>query len=154
MVQLRRTTARLRLMLAEMRSRAEELDTRIRQFQTQLARLPHQAIYGRTTLDSSLSAMAEIEEWLNHARTERQHLAAIRQEATDELSALELTQQVEEAKETLRDLKEREGSADHVDEDISAEVRRLEEFIAEYSKRAERAIDLPPIVVPQVMRHW
>ena len=140
MVQLRQATARLRLMLAEMRSKEEQLDSMVREFQTQLARLPRQAIYGRTTLDAALSAMAEIEERLNHTQTQRQHLIAIRQRAADELSALELTRQVEEAKETLRDLKAREASADHMDEDVSAEVRRLEEFIAEYSKRAERSI--------------
>ena len=140
MVQLRQTTARLRLMLAEMRSREEQLESMVRQFQTQLARLPRQAIYSKTTLDAALSAMAEIEERLNHTQTERQHLIAIRQRATDELSALELTRQVEEAKETLRDLKAREASAEHMDEDVSAGVRRLEEFIAEYSKRAERSI--------------
>ena len=56
------------------------------------------------------------------------------------MRALELTQQVEAAKEALRDLKARSVSANQTDNDVASEVRRLEEFIAEYSKRAERSI--------------
>ena len=140
MVQIRQATARLRLLLAEISGREEQLDSMIRQFRTQLNRLSRQAIYGSTTLDLSLSAMAEIEERLNHAQVTRQHLLAIKQKAADELSALELTRQVEEAKEVLKDLKVRIASHDQIDESVAAEVRRLEEFIAEYSKRAERSI--------------
>ena len=143
MVQLRQTTARLRLFLAEMRSREEDLDSMIRQFRTQLDRLPRQAIYGKTSLDLALSAMAEIQERLTHTQATRQHLLAIVQRVTDELLALELTQQVEEAKESLRDVKAR-ASAGEVDESLAAETRRLEAFIAENSKRAERAITSGP----------
>ncbi len=140
MVQLRQATARLRLTLAEIKGREEQLDGMIRQFRTQLSRLPRQAIYERTTLDLALSAMAEIQERLNHAQATRQHLLAIKQRATDELSALELTQKVEEAKEVLRDLKARAGTSRAMDESVVAEMKRLEQFIAEYSKQAERAI--------------
>ena len=112
----------------------------VSQFHVQLARLPRQAIYERTTLDLALSAMSEIEERLNHAQVARKHLLAIKAKAADELGALELTQQEEEAKAALRDLKAQAASAEQIDEGVTAEVRRLEEFIAEYSKRAERAI--------------
>ena len=140
MVQLRQATASLRLLLAEIRSREEQLDGMIRQFRTQLGRIPRQAIYGGTTLDIALSAMAEIQERLDHSQLARQHLLAIKQKAADELAALELTQQVEEAKDTLKDLKARAASAAQIEEGVAAEIRRLEGFIAEYSKRAERAI--------------
>ena len=140
MVELRQATARLRLVLAELGSREQELDTMVRQFRIQLDRLPKQAIYGRTSLDLALSAMAEIQERLDHAVVEREHLLAIKRRASDELAALELTRQVEEAKTTLRELREGSEAADRVDEDVEAEARRLEEFIAESSKRAERAI--------------
>ena len=140
MVQLRQATARLRLFLAEISSRDEQMESMIRQFRTQLERLPRQAIYGRTTLDLSLSAMAEVQERLDHAHETRQHLRAIKQKATDELVALELTQQVEEAKDTLRDLKARAADVDQTDEGIAVEMHRLEEFIAEHSRRAERTI--------------
>ena len=112
----------------------------IRQFRTQLDRLPRQAIYGRTTLDLALSAMAEIQERLDHAQLTRQHLLAIVQKATDELRALELTQQIEEAKCALEELIAQAQPAGQTDEKVAAEVRRLEEFIAEHSKQAERDI--------------
>ena len=140
MVQLRQATARLRLFLADIKSREEQLDGMVRQFRTQLNRLPRQAMYGQTTLDIVLSSMAEVQERLNYTQVARQHLLAIKQRATDELSALELTQKVEEAKEALKDLKSRSDGAARVDDGVVAEMRRLEEYIAEYSKQAERAI--------------
>lgn len=140
MAQLGQATTHLRLMLAEIRGREEELDAMIHQFRTQLDRLSRQAIYGKTTIDMALSAMADVEERLSHAQAVRHHLLAIKRRAADELSALELTRQVEEAKETLGKLKSSAAMPGRMDEAVAAEVRRLEEFIADYSKRAERAI--------------
>ena len=140
MVQLRQATASLRLVLADLMGKEDQLETMIRQFRTQLDRLPRQAIYGRTTLDLALSAMAEIQERLDHAQLTRQHLLAIVQKATDELRALELTQQIEEAKCALEELIAQAQPAGQTDEKVAAEVRRLEEFIAEHSKQAERDI--------------
>ena len=140
MVQIREATAKLRLVLAEIHGREEQLDAMIRQFSNQLARLPRQAIYGRASLDTALSSMGEIQERLDHARTTREHLLAIKQRTSDELSALQLTQQVEEAKGALRSLKSQQTPGQAMDEGVEAEVRRLEGFIAEYSKVAERAI--------------
>ena len=139
MVQIRQATARLRLFLAEISAKEDDLNTLIRQFRTQKERLPRQAIYGRTTLDMVLSAMAEIEERLEHARAVHRHLTAIKRKAEDELVALELTQQVEEAKDNLKQLKA-SGPTGLSDGELSSEIRRLEGFIAENSKRAEHAI--------------
>ena len=111
----------------------------IRQFRTQRDRLPKQAIYGIATLDMALSAMAEIEERLNHATAVKQRLVAFKQKALDEFGALVLTQQVEEAKDTLKEL-ERRVESGQADESTAEEIRRLDEFIAENSKKAERAI--------------
>ena len=139
MVQIRQATARLRLFLAEISAKENDLNALIRQFRTQKERLPRQAIYGRTTLDMVLSAMAEIEERLEHARAVHRHLTAIKRKAEDELVALELTQQVEEAKDNLKQLKA-SGPSGLSDGELSSEIRRLEGFIAENSKRAEHAI--------------
>ena len=138
MVQIREATARLRLVLADIQGREIQLDSMVHQFRTQLDRLPKQAIYGRTPLDLALSAMAEIQERLDDAIATRRHLLAIKQRTSDELAALELTRRVEETKDTLRDLKAQPAGTSG--EDVAAEIRRLEEFIAEYSKRAERSI--------------
>ena len=144
MVQLRQATARLRLMLADIVAREEELDTMVAQFQTQMDRLAKQASYGSTTIDIVLSAMAEIEERLNDSKATRGHLLIVKRKASEELNALELTRQVEEAKEALSVLKARmEGQ--QVDEpSVAEELKQLEQFIAEYSKKAERTITLSP----------
>lgn len=139
MVQLKEAMARIRLVLVEISAREEQMDAMIGQFRTQLERLPKQAVYGNAGLELALSAMEEVQDRLSHAKGVRQHLQAIKQKASDELSALQLTQQVEEAKGTLRDLQARVVASES-SEELAAEVRRLEEFIAEYSKQAEHAI--------------
>ncbi len=140
MVQMRQAMATLRLTLAQIAAKEEQLDALIRQFRTQLNRIPRQVIYGRNPLDASLSAMAEVEERLHHAQAMRHHLQAIKQRAQEELEALELLQKVEEAKDALEKLKERLVGGANSDDQAAAEIRRLEEYIAQYSKQAERAI--------------
>jgi chromosome segregation ATPase len=140
MPQLQQAMARLRLLLAEIEAREKQLEGLIKQFQAQLDRLPRQVIYGRTTLETALSSMAEIEERLAYGEATRRHLLAIKRRAQQELEALELTQQVEEAKEALATLQDRVQAQDVRDEAMEEEMKRLEEFIAEYSKRAGRSI--------------
>ncbi len=67
MSQLQQTMATLRISLAELQRREQQLDSMISQFRTQLRRLPRQVIYGRTPLELSLSSMGEIEERLADA---------------------------------------------------------------------------------------
>jgi hypothetical protein len=131
--------ANLRLSLAEINDKEQQLDAMISQFRTQLRRLPRQVIYGRTALDYSLTAMGEIEERLEDAVANRRRLLAIKKTATEELEALELVKQVDETRRSLRDLKQRMVVSGEEEESL-AEVRRLEQFIAENSKRAEWAI--------------
>ena len=140
MAEMNQVTARLRLMLAEVNGREEQLDNLVRQFHTQLKRLPRQAIYGRTPLDLFLSAMGEIEERLNDALATRQRLLAIKKQAEEELKALELTRHVEEAKQSLQELQHQTASEEQINEEAAREIRRLEEFIAAYSKITERSI--------------
>ena len=131
--------ATLRISLAEIQNKETQLDTMISQFRTQLRRLPRQVVYGRTSLDASLTAMGEIEERLADAQVNRRRLLAIKKTATEELAALELVKQVDEARRSLSDLRRRVRASA---EDAAAlgEIRRLERFIAEHSKRAEQAI--------------
>ena len=139
MSQLQQTMATLRLGLAEIRNKEEQLDSMIAQFRTQLRRLPRQVVYGRTALDSSLSAMGEIEERLADAEAVRRRLLIIKKAALDELAALESVKQVDDAKARLAGLR-RQLASDGEDEETLAEMRRLQQFIAEHSKRAEAAI--------------
>ncbi len=137
--QLQQTMATLRMSLAEIENKESQLNSMISQFRTQVRRLPRQFIYGRTSLDASMSAMGEIEERLEDALANRRRLTTIKKAVTDELAALESVKQVGEARHNLGDLKRRMGSSGEAP-DTKAEIRRLEQFIAEHSKRAEQAI--------------
>ena len=141
--QLQQTTANLRIRLAEIENKESQLESMIAQFRTQLRRLPRQVIYGATALDASLSALGEIEERLADATATRRRLATIKKATTDELAALESVKQVGEARRSLADLKRRVRDSQEEsreDAETGAEIRRLEAFIAEHSKRAELTI--------------
>ena len=140
MVEMNQAMARIRLVLADIHHRETQLDQQVRQFRLQQQRLPRQAIYGRAPIDLSLSAMGEVEERLAHALATRQRLLSIKKRAEEELKALEVTRQVEDAKSALQALREDARATGDANEEVVAEMRRLEQFIAEYSKVAERAI--------------
>lgn len=139
MSQLQQTMATLRLSLVEIQNKEKQLDSMISQFRTQLRRLPRQVVYGKTPLDVSLSAMGEIEERLADALANRRRLLTVKKAATDELAALESVKQVGEARQLLSKLK-RQILVSGEDEETLTEIRRLEQFIAQHSKRAEMAI--------------
>ena len=137
--ELQKTMATLRLSLAEINDKEQQLDSMVSQFRTQIRGLPRQVIYGRTGLDASLSAMGEIEERLADAVARRRRLLAIKKSATQELEALELVKQVDETRRALRELRQRIKEFGE-DQESLAEIRRLERFITEHSKQAEWAI--------------
>ena len=137
--QLHQAMATLRITLAEIEGKEGQLDAMISQFRTQLRRLPRQVIYGKTSLDSSLTAMGEIDERLADVLVTRERLQAIKKTAMEELEALEVIQRVDEARRSLAELKQRK-SVPGQEDDTLAEISRLEKFIAEHSKRAEQAI--------------
>ena len=179
MTQMNQAMAALKLSLAEMRARDDRLKAMIRQFETQLKRIPRQAMstspwalwqksrsvfaipklsaatsstswsrhvwnwrpsywYGRAPLNLALGSMAEIEERLRHSQTQRRHLLNIMEQARMELEALVLVQRIESARDKLAQLK-KQISGD-MDEDTQDQIIRLEGYIAQYSKQAERAI--------------
>ncbi len=137
--QLQQAMATLRLSLAEIRHKEEQLDASINQFRAQLRRLPRQTIYGRAPLDMALSAMGEIEERLRDAEDNRRRLLTVKKAALDELAALESVQQVDEARKALAQLRQQFGRQP-TSADAAAEIRRLEQFIAQHSRRAEQTI--------------
>jgi len=137
--QLQNSMAALRLRLAEIQNKEGQLDAMIAQFRTQVRRLPRQAVYGQVSLDASLAALGEIEERLADAMAHLRRLLAIKKTCEEELEALEVVKRVDEARRALADLRKR-GRTSGTDDDYSAEMHRLEQFIAEHSKRAELAI--------------
>ena len=137
--QLQQTMATLRLSLAEIKNKEQQIESMISQFRTQLRRLPRQVIYGKTTLDASISAMGEIEERLGDSLAVQRRLLAIKKATQDELAALESVKQVDEARSALANLKQQ--IVDFGEKaDTLTEIKRLEQFIAEHSKMAELAI--------------
>ena len=139
--QLEQAMATLRLGLAEIQSKEDHLNAQINQFRTQLRRLPRQVVYGQTSLDASLAAMGEIEERLADAEANRRRLLQIKTTAAQELEALVVLKQVDEARTKLRGLRSRGGAGNAGSPDeTNREIRRLEDFIAANSKRAEQAI--------------
>ena len=134
--QLEKAMANLRIGLAEMQNKEEQLDAQISQFKQQLRRVPRQAMYGQASLDASLAAMGEIEERLADAEGVRRRLLQIKASATQELEALVVLKQVDEAKTKLSALKRSRAT----DEETLAEIRHLEEFVAVQGARAGQAI--------------
>ena len=137
--QLEHVMANLRMSLAEIQNKERQLDALINQFRTQLRRVPRQVLYGNTSLESSLSVMGEIEERLDDAVANRRRVLEIKKSALEELQALELVKQVDEARHSLQSLRQRVRTSGE-DAESAAEIRRLETFIAGHSKRAEQAI--------------
>lgn len=138
--QIQYVMATLRMSLAEIQNKERELDALVSQFRTQLRRLPRQVLYGKTSLDSSLSAMGEIEERLEDALTTRRRVLEFKKSALEELQTLELVKQVDEARHSLQSLRQRVGASSGTPVEDADEIRRLEAFIAEHSKMAEQAI--------------
>ena len=134
--QLEKAMANLRIGLAEMENKEAQLDAQISQFRQQLRRVPRQAMYGQASLDASLAAMGEIEERLANSEGVRRRLLQIKASAQQELEALIVLKQVDEARTTLADLRRVVSP----NEATIADIRRLEEFIAVQGKRAEQAI--------------
>ena len=138
--QLEQAMATLRLGIAEMRAKEEQLDAQINQFRTQLRRLPRQVVYGQTSLELSLTAMGEIEERLEDAVANRRRLLAIKDTATQELEALQLLKRVDEARSKLASLKKNGLLGASSGEEVQEQIRQLEGFIAANSRQAEQAI--------------
>ena len=134
--QLEKAMANLRIGLAEIEHKEAQLEAQISQFRQQLRRVPRQAMYGQASLDTALAAMGEIEERLSNAEAVRRRLLQIKASASQELEALVVLKQVDEAKTRLGALKRIHSS----DEETQLEIRQLEEFIAVQGKRAEQAI--------------
>jgi hypothetical protein len=137
--QLQLAMATLRLSLAEIRHKEEQLDASIAQFRTQLRRLPRQTIYGSAPLEMALSAMGEVEERLLDSEDTRRRLLTVKKAALDELAALESVQQVDEARKSLSQLRQ-ESRGRAPSPETATEIRRLEQFIAQHSRRAEQTI--------------
>ena len=134
--EMQKAIAKLRLTLAGIRGKEEELEGLSRQFRRQLERAPSYAVHGGSSLDAALSVMGEIQERLDGVEARRGHLAAIKER---ELQALQLTDRIEHAKAELAALKKRSRTGGSPDEE-AGRIGELERFVQEASIRAAESI--------------
>lgn len=138
--EMQKAISRLRFLLATIKGKEEELDGLIRQFKRQLERAPNYAIQGSNSLDSALTAMAEIQERLDRVEVTRSHLVAVRERAQKELRALELTNRIEQAKTELASLRDHRNADDPIPEAETEKMEELERFVQAASIRAAENI--------------
>ena len=137
MPQMQQAISNLRLLLASVRAKDEELEALARQFRRQLERAPRYAIQGGNPLEMTLNLMGEIQERLDSVEEQRKHLSAVRRQVETELVALNITEKIAQAKEELAQLRASRDAGESVDEGRIVELRR---FIEEASLRAGEAI--------------
>jgi hypothetical protein len=135
--EMQKAINRLRLLVAAIKGKEDEMDGLVRQFKRQLERAPRHAIHGGNPLETTLSIMGEIQERLDAAVTARAHLDMIKRQAENELEALNITGRVNDVKKELAQLKLGREAGQDVDLD---RISELERFIEDASNRAARAI--------------
>lgn len=137
MPQMQKAISNLRLLLASITAKEDELEALARQFQRQLDRAPRYAIQGGNPLDATLNLMGEIQERLDDVQAQRKHLASIRRQAETELEALTITDKIAQAKAELASLKACDTPSEC---DTAQRISELERFIQEASIRAGEAV--------------
>ena len=140
MPEMRKAIAKLRFLLASIKGKEDELEGLSRQFRRQLERAPSYAIREDNSLDSTLSVLGEIQERLDNVERTRRHLDSIKSRAQDELRALELTAQIEQAKTELAILRAPDGAGEAGGIADRKRVQDLERFIENASIQAGEAI--------------
>jgi chromosome segregation ATPase len=133
MPEMQKAISNLRILLASIQRKEEELTQLKRQFQRQLNRAPGYAIHGGNSLESALSIMEEIRERLDDNERTLSNLMAIKKRGQDELQALMLTDKIEQAKVELANLR----AQDNLDK---GRIDELMKFIDEASAWAGQAI--------------
>ena len=135
--EMQKAISRLRMLLASIKGKEDELDSLVTQFERQLERAPRHAVHGGNPLENTLSIMGEIQERLDGAASARSHLNTIRRQAENELVALNITGRINEARHELSVLK----ADSQIGQDVDLRrIDELERLIAEASNRAAKAI--------------
>ncbi len=121
MRELDRRIATLRLRLAEISAREDQIRSVQRQFRSQLDKLMDFAIYDRGDLGSALSMAEEVDGRLAQAERTLRHLETIKARGKEELDALLLTGSIEAAKADVAELESQIR-------DLDAEIGRLQQY--------------------------
>lgn len=140
MPEMQKEIANLRMVLASIRGKEDELRNAQRQFKRQLNRAPANTIRGGNSLDATIGIMQEIQERLDDVESKQKQLAAVRKRTDDELQALQLTDQISQAKKELRSIRTSESVTPEGQMSRLDRIEELERFIEEASIRAGQAI--------------
>lgn len=119
--ELDRRIATLRLRLAEINAREDQIHSLQRQFRSQLDKLMDFAVYDRGDLGSALSMAEEVDGRLAQAERTLRYLETIRARGQEELDALLLTGSIEAAKADVAELESQMR-------DLDAEIGRLQQY--------------------------
>jgi hypothetical protein len=132
---------RMRLLLADVSTREEQLNQDIHQSENQTKKLLNFTLYGESPLDMSLTMLGEVEDRLELSLKQLKHLKMIRARLESEIESLQLTKRVEQLKVELalltnqKDQSLRDGTEAQRILDLQAEIN-------EVSERAARTIGL------------
>lgn len=140
---------RMRLLLADVTAREEQLNQLRRQYNAQTEKLLSFTIYGDAALDTTLTMMGDVQDRLDQADRTVKHLLVVRRRLEVELESLQLTRRIESLKTELAELQARVSQLPGADsdpsdvvpsEELQQRIRDLQHEINEASERAARTI--------------
>jgi hypothetical protein len=151
------TIAKLRLLLADVMAKEQQLALVRQQFRDQLRKAIDYSIYGDGSLDGTLGLMGEIQQRIAAADSALRDLGLVRARAERELESLQLTKRIEAAKTELNDLLERQAElgrdaapsgapptpapqAGPVGRELDQQIQRLRQQINEASEQAAKTL--------------
>jgi len=141
------TITKLRLLLADMLAKEQQLAAMRQQFRDQLRKAVDYSVYGDGSIDGSLGLMSEVQQRLAAVEGTLRDLGLVRARAERELESLQLTKRIEAAKTELNDLLaeqarlEGDGALEAAEQELGVQIRRLRQQINEASEQAARTLD-------------
>ena len=141
------TITKLRLLLADILAKEQQLAAMRQQFRDQLRKAVDYSVYGDGSIDGSLGLMSEVQQRLATVEGTLRDLGLVRARAERELESLQLTKRIEAAKTELNDLLaeqarlEEDGALEAAEQELGSQIRRLRQQINEASEQAARTLD-------------
>ena len=141
------TIAKLRLLLADVMAKEQQLGALRQQFRDQLRKAVEYSVYGDASLDGTLGLMGEIQQRIGETEAALRDLGLVRGRDERELESLQLTKRIEAAKSELNDLLARqaeldgEGTLGTAGHDLGEQIHRLRQQINEASEQAAKTLD-------------
>ena len=148
------TIAKLRLLLADVAAKEQQLGAMRQQFRDQLRKAVEFSVYGDASLEGTLGLMGEIQQRVDATEASLRDLGLVRTRAERELESLQLTKRIEAAKSELRDLLERQAELEReaahgagadrpptVGQELDEQIQRLRQQINEASEQAAKTLD-------------